>query len=157
LGAQRSPAASLPAVRADVEGHFWAAVAAWPNLAARLRAGRREEPFAGATDVPNFYRKPYGPGWALVGDAGYFRDPITAHGISDALREAELFTRALVDEGDAGLESYSPKRDARVKEFLDVTDHIASFEWDLERAKADHLVLSRAMNGLVKHLEPSSS
>jgi flavin-dependent dehydrogenase len=110
----------------------------------RLRAFRGE---------PGFLRRATGPGWALVGDAGYFRDPITAHGISDALREAELFSRALVDGGESSLASYSAERDARVREFLDVTDRIASFEWDLERAKAEHLVLSRAMNALVKHLD----
>jgi 2-polyprenyl-6-methoxyphenol hydroxylase-like FAD-dependent oxidoreductase len=128
-----------------------------PELAASVAASDGPGKLRAFRGEPGHLRRSTGPGWALVGDAGYFRDPITAHGISDALREAELFSRALVDEGDAGLESYSPKRDARVKEFLDVTDHIASFEWDLERAKADHLVLSRAMNGLVKHLEQSSS
>ncbi len=93
------PAESLPAVRADVEGHFMAAVDAWPDFAARLRAGRREEPFAGATDLPNFYRKPFGPGWALVGDAGCHKDPYLALGMCDALRDAEW----LVDALDAGL------------------------------------------------------
>ena len=47
--------------------------------------------------MPNFFRKPYGPGWALVGDAGYNKDPITAQGISDAFRDAELCAAALDD------------------------------------------------------------
>ena len=47
--------------------------------------------------MPNFFRKPYGPGWALVGDAGYNKDPITAQGISDAFRDAELCADALDD------------------------------------------------------------
>src|SRR5262249_45345115 len=46
-------------------------------------------------DLPNFFRRPYGPGWALVGDAGYHRDPITAFGISDAFRDAELLAEAV--------------------------------------------------------------
>ena len=45
--------------------------------------------------MPNFFRKPYGPGWALVGDAGYNKDFITAQGITDAFRDAELCATAL--------------------------------------------------------------
>jgi 2-polyprenyl-6-methoxyphenol hydroxylase-like FAD-dependent oxidoreductase len=46
-------------------------------------------------DLPHFYRKPYGPGWALVGDAGCHKDPILALGMCDALRDAELLANAL--------------------------------------------------------------
>jgi len=65
-----------------------------PALAARLRAGRREAKFVG-TPVANYFRKPYGMGWALVGDAGYNRDYITAMGITDAFLSAELCAEAL--------------------------------------------------------------
>jgi flavin-dependent dehydrogenase len=50
-----------------------------------------------------FFRKCYGPGWALVGDAGYFKDPITAHGMTDALRDAELLARGVVHGTDRAL------------------------------------------------------
>lgn len=109
--------------------------------AGKLRA------FAGA---PGFLRRAAGPGWGLVGDAGYFRDPITAHGITDALREAELFSRAFAEGGDAGLGDYQTGRDERVRGLLDVTDEIASFDWDLERARALHLSLSREMKAQVE-------
>ncbi|MDQ4098924.1 MAG: NAD(P)/FAD-dependent oxidoreductase, partial [Chloroflexota bacterium] len=59
-------------------------------------------------DLPNFFRKPYGPGWALVGDAGYHRDPIPARGISDAFRDAELLAEAI----DAGFSGRRPLEDA---------------------------------------------
>ena len=72
-----------------------------PPLAERVRIGRREERFYGTGDVPNFFRKPYGPGWALVGDAGCHKDPFTALGICDAFRDAELLANA-VDEGLSG-------------------------------------------------------
>jgi 2-polyprenyl-6-methoxyphenol hydroxylase-like FAD-dependent oxidoreductase len=62
----------------------------------------------GAADLPNFFRKPYGPGWALVGDAGYHKDPVTAQGISDAFRDAELLAEAI----DAGLSGREPLDDA---------------------------------------------
>ena len=99
--------------------------------------------FAG---TPGFLRRAAGPGWALVGDAGYFRDPITAHGITDALRDAELLTRAVLDGGEGALTGYQGTRDELVQGLLDVTGRIASFEWDLEKAKELHLTLSRGMN-----------
>ena len=71
-----------------------------PEIADRFRAATRVERFAGGS-VENFFRKPYGPGWALVGDAGYTKDPITAQGISDAFRDAELGSTAL-DEALSG-------------------------------------------------------
>jgi 2-polyprenyl-6-methoxyphenol hydroxylase-like FAD-dependent oxidoreductase len=93
------PAPRLPEIRKNIERHFMAAIHEIPQLSERIRAGRRAEPFPGATDVPNFLRKPYGAGWALVGDAGCHKDPILALGMCDALRDAEL----LVDALDAGL------------------------------------------------------
>lgn len=91
----------FPAVRSDIEGQFMAAIDSVPTLAERVRGGRREERFRGASDVPNFLRKPYGAGWALVGDAACHKDPFMALGICDAFRDAELLTDAL-DEGFSG-------------------------------------------------------
>jgi 2-polyprenyl-6-methoxyphenol hydroxylase-like FAD-dependent oxidoreductase len=91
------PAAMLPHVRTDIPGYFMEAVDAIPALAAQVRAGRQEDRFYGASDLPNFLRRPYGPGWALVGDAGYSKDPITAQGISDAFHDAEACSAALDD------------------------------------------------------------
>ena len=62
---------------------------------ARVREGRREEKWYGTAGVPGYFRKPYGKGWALVGDASYNRDPITAQGISDAFIDAEALVEAL--------------------------------------------------------------
>jgi 2-polyprenyl-6-methoxyphenol hydroxylase-like FAD-dependent oxidoreductase len=105
--------------------------------------------FAGAT---GFLRRAAGPGWALVGDAGYFKDPLTAHGITDALRDAELLARAVVAGGDDALAGYQATRDSLVKGLLDVTDRISSFEWDLDEAREEHLVLSKEMNAEVTML-----
>ena len=82
-----------------------------PEFAERIRGAKREARFAG-TAVKNYFRKPFGPGWALVGDAGYNKDFITAQGITDAFRDAELCASAL-DESLSG----SPRlrrRDGRV-------------------------------------------
>ena len=99
--------------------------------------------FAGTS---GFLRRAAGPGWALVGDAGYFRDLNTAHGITDALRDAELLIRAVLDGGEGALTGYQGTRDELVQGLLDVTGRIASFEWDLNEARELHLTLSREMN-----------
>jgi flavin-dependent dehydrogenase len=83
------------AVRASIELHFMSVIDAIPDLSERVRNGHREERFAGCADLPNFFRKPYGLGWALVGDAGVHKDPFLALGICDAFRDAELLTTAL--------------------------------------------------------------
>jgi flavin-dependent dehydrogenase len=89
------PIAELPAVRPDIEAQMMAVVDRVPDLSQRIRSGRREERIYGAAQLPNFLRKPYGPGWALVGDAGCHKDPARALGICDALRDAELLADAL--------------------------------------------------------------
>lgn len=95
------PIAELSTVRADIERQFLAAVDGVPSLAERVRAGRRADRFYGATDLRNFLRRPYGPGWALVGDAACHKDPYLALGICDAFRDAELLAEA-VDDGFSG-------------------------------------------------------
>jgi 2-polyprenyl-6-methoxyphenol hydroxylase-like FAD-dependent oxidoreductase len=102
------PMAEMPLVRADIETQVLAALDEARDLGHRVRAGRREERFYGATDLPNFYRKPYGPGWALVGDAGLHKDPYLALGICDALRDAELLAAAI----GSGLGGAQPMDDA---------------------------------------------
>ena len=102
------PQAEFHAVRADIEGNFLTALDLAPGLAERVRAGKRAERFRGTADLPNLFRQPYGPGWALVGDAGYHKDPITAQGISDAFRDADLLTEAI----DAGLSGRQPLAEA---------------------------------------------
>jgi flavin-dependent dehydrogenase len=95
-------------VRTDLEQQFMAALDLVAELAQRIRAGRRAERFYGAVNLPNFLRKPYGPGWALVGDAGCHKDPFLALGICDAFRDAQL----LADAIDQGLSGRYPIDDA---------------------------------------------
>ncbi|MBV9229893.1 MAG: NAD(P)/FAD-dependent oxidoreductase [Chloroflexi bacterium] len=96
-------------VRRDIPGHFMQTLDEFtPHLARRVREGKQEERFTGTGDLPNFFRKPYGPGWALVGDAGHFQDPILAQGISDAFHDAELLAEAV----DSGLSGRRPLKEA---------------------------------------------
>jgi flavin-dependent dehydrogenase len=89
------PINEFGAVRADIGGQFMRVVDMIPEFAERVRSGRREERFYGAADMPNYLRRPFGPGWALVGDAGCHKDPMMAHGICDAFRDADFLTTAI--------------------------------------------------------------
>jgi flavin-dependent dehydrogenase len=122
-----------------------------PDLARQIAlAGEaRLHGFAGQA---GFFRRSYGPGWALVGDAGYFKDPLTSHGITDALRDAELLAGAIdAGSGDA-LADYQASRDEASRELFETTDAIASFDWDLNEVRVLHEALARSMSREVKQL-----
>lgn len=128
------PRSEFAANRGDIEGHFRRAVELVPELDARLRRATRESRFVGTGELPNFFRKPYGPGWALVGDAGYHKDPMTAQGISDAFRDAEFVARALDDvlagraAFDEALAGYQRARDAAALPMFELTCEFANLE-----------------------------
>jgi len=88
------PHSEFEANKGDIERHFLAMLDLVPSFGERIREAKREAPFMGFP-TSGYFRKPYGPGWILVGDASYNRDPITAQGITDAFRDAELCARAL--------------------------------------------------------------
>ena len=128
------PVADFKSVRADIEGAFFQTLADAQGFAARVLSGKREERWTGSRDTDNFFRKPFGPGWALVGDAGYHKDPVTGTGISDAFRDAELLVRSL-DAGlggreplDQALQSYQHHRDAAAAPWYDMTCRLASYQ-----------------------------
>jgi 2-polyprenyl-6-methoxyphenol hydroxylase-like FAD-dependent oxidoreductase len=118
--------------RKDIEGNFFRILeAAAPDFAARVRAGKREERWIGTADTRNFFRQPYGPGWALCGDAGYHKDFVTGLGIADAFRDAEFLSDAL-DAGwsgrepmDKALAAYQKRRDEAAQLMYRVTLTIA--------------------------------
>ena len=122
------------------------------ELASSVDAGEQSSQLRAFAGLPGFLRRCVGPGWALVGDAGYFKDPITAHGITDALCEAELLARAVTEGGDDALAEYHAGRSERVRTLLDVTDRIASMAWDMDEVKELHLKLSREMKAEVNVL-----
>jgi 2-polyprenyl-6-methoxyphenol hydroxylase-like FAD-dependent oxidoreductase len=105
-----------------------------PDLAARL-APVPSPPVRTFTGQRGYVRRSWGPGWALVGDAGYYKDPLSAHGLTDALRDAELLARAIVeslvggaDQRDA-LAGYQATRDALSSAMFEVADVIAGHRW----------------------------
>jgi 2-polyprenyl-6-methoxyphenol hydroxylase-like FAD-dependent oxidoreductase len=127
------PYAELEQNKKDIEGNYLKTIELAPAFADRLRGAKREARLAGAA-VPNYFRKPYGPGWALVGDAGYNRDFITGQGIMDAFHDAELCVAAL-DKAlsgrqpfEAAMSEYQQARDVRVKAMYDFTRQLATLE-----------------------------
>jgi 2-polyprenyl-6-methoxyphenol hydroxylase-like FAD-dependent oxidoreductase len=121
------PSNRFEEIRADVEGHFNKACATAQTVADRMRDARRETKWFATAGVANYFRRPHGPGWALVGDAGYDKDPITAQGISDAFIDADTLAKAL-DDGwsgrrpvDDALTEYQARRDQRVKPMYEFT------------------------------------
>jgi flavin-dependent dehydrogenase len=103
--------------------------------------------FRGFAGIRGYYRRPWGDGWALVGDAGYFRDPITTHGITDAFRDAELLARAV--SGQSSLPEYERTRDRVSRDLFEVTDRIASYRWTQDELRRDLREVSKAMKAEV--------
>jgi flavin-dependent dehydrogenase len=117
--------------RADAFGELLGRAA--PALTARLRRARRTSSVFGMLRMPNHIRRAVGPGWALVGDAGYHRDAITGHGISDAFRDADLLATALhqILRGQAddttALADYQRQRDSALREIFELTCALAAY------------------------------
>jgi flavin-dependent dehydrogenase len=116
-----------------------------PEFAPIFDAGRRVEPVRGFAGMPGFIRTSTGPGWGLVGDASYFKDPATAHGITDALRDAELLARAILAGTSTALTSYEAARLELSKTFFQATDELVSFTRSDTEIQALHRTLSREM------------
>jgi flavin-dependent dehydrogenase len=113
-----------------------------PGFLTRVRDGRREDKWYGTAGVPGYFRKPYGDGWALVGDAGYNRDPITAQGISDAFIDAEMLAEALSTwlSGDGVfadlMDVHETRRNERVRPMFEFTAQLAALELPPPRLQA---------------------
>jgi flavin-dependent dehydrogenase len=107
----------------------------------------------GWAGVPGFVRQAWGPGWALVGDAGYYKDPITTHGITDALRDADLLTSAVVEAagghgggGQVAMSRYQSSRDRLSADLFAATEEVASYDWDDARLEPLLRRVSAAMS-----------
>ena len=130
------PHSEFHAFRADIAGNFLQTLDLAPKFAELVRQGKQERRFVGTADVPNFFRKPYGPGWALVGDAGLHKDPYLGQGIMDAFGDVELLSEA-IDEGFSGrrcleeaLAGYEGQRNDRA---------LPLYQYDTQRASMEPL------------------
>jgi flavin-dependent dehydrogenase len=118
------------AFKDDVDaGHLACLDTASPRLGEWMRGAKRESRWYAFRAQECFFRKPFGDGWALVGDAGYYKDPVTGHGITDAFRDAELLANALTSDG-GDLAGYQTRRDDMSAEVYAATQDIADLAWD---------------------------
>jgi flavin-dependent dehydrogenase len=130
-----------------------------PRLADRVAAAQPVGRMHGWAGTPGFVRHSWGPGWALVGDAGYFKDPITTHGMTNALRDAEV----LADEIQAALTGVVPEavalaryqatRERLSTRLFDATEAVASYDWDLEQVRGLLRQVSSAMSDDVDYVQ----
>jgi flavin-dependent dehydrogenase len=128
------PISEFHTFRADIAGNFLKTLDLAPRLAERVRQGKQEGRFVGTADLPNFFRKPYGPGWALVGDAGYHKDPYLGQGIMDAFRDVELVVEAI----DAGLSGRRSLEEALANYERQRNDRaLPLYEYDTQRASME--------------------
>jgi flavin-dependent dehydrogenase len=151
--------ASVPAARFEEEtrrdiaaGYLRAIRENSVRLAEAVDRARPVSMLRGYTGEAGRFRQSWGAGWALVGDAGYFKDPITAHGITDALRDAELLANAVTDGSDDALAGYQVTRDELSRQVFEVSDEIAGFGWTLESIRELHHHLNDGMKAEVEHL-----
>ena len=127
------PNAEAEAYKADVEGNYLRTLDLAPEFAERVRRATRAERFSVGA-CPNFFRKPFGPGWALVGDAGYTKDPITAQGIPDAFHDAQRCAAALDETFSHGrsfeeaMTEYQRARDVHAMPIYEFTTQLATLD-----------------------------
>jgi flavin-dependent dehydrogenase len=146
-------------LRTDLEESFHRVLAeAAPEAVVRLESGGcRESRFHGFPGVPGFMRQPHGAGWALVGDSSHFKDPLSAHGITDALRDAEFLAEAVASAGRGlsereALVTYGQVRDRLSMRLHEATDALATYQWDLSEVRELLLAMSKSMKEEVEAL-----
>jgi flavin-dependent dehydrogenase len=162
------PLAELDTFRRDPLANVLATLDAAGALGERVRAGRHVGPLRGTVDLPNAFRRPYGPGWALAGDAGLVMDSITGQGIGHALRDADLLAPAIA-EGLGGttplrqtLARYAKARDRQTKAMYDMTVRMAAFpvqssaERRLFAALADDRAATSRFFGVISGVVPAT-
>jgi flavin-dependent dehydrogenase len=129
-----------------------------PRLAERVPAAPATGRILGWPGLPGFVRHSWGPGWALVGDAAYYKDPLTTHGITDALRDAELLADELLEclagvtREAVALARYQSNRDRLSRRLFEATEQVASYDWDLHEVRTLLRQVSAAMNEEVDYL-----
>ena len=152
--------ARIHSLRRNGAEHAFAALvaSAGPALVDRIADATPASRMHGWSGAVGYLRHCWGPGWALVGDAGYFKDPITTHGMTDALRDAELLADAVQATLSGSAEAtvlaeYEYTRDRLSDEMFDVTEAVAAYDWELDRVR--HLLreVSSAMGDEVDHLQ----
>jgi flavin-dependent dehydrogenase len=112
--------------------------------------------------MAGYLRRSSGPGWALAGDAGSWKDPMSTHGMTDAFRDAELLARAVLAATEPGpaqresLAEYESVRDALALPLLDVTERLASYDWKITEVRQLLMRLASVMADELELLAPTA-
>jgi len=153
------PSVMDAAVRSDGSARVFTQRAANAGLGARLAGAHLVGALRFVRSLPPGYlRRAYGQGWALVGDAGHWLDPMSTHGMTGALRDAALLARAIVRTGPgspertAALADYEQVRDRLSTPMLAITDEIAGYAWDMTTVRVLLRNLSSTMTDEVELL-----
>jgi 2-polyprenyl-6-methoxyphenol hydroxylase-like FAD-dependent oxidoreductase len=118
LACLMAPAADHREFAADVEAGWEREVGRLPRINAIVAGGRRAGKPRGLRAVDTYLREAAGPGWALIGDAGHFKDPAPGQGIADAMRQAEKLAGTIASRPadlDAALADWWRWRDTDAK------------------------------------------
>ncbi|SIS40650.1 NAD(P)/FAD-dependent oxidoreductase [Salimicrobium flavidum] len=113
------------------------------GMEARMEGAVLEGKVVGTPGVPNFFRQPYGKGWALIGDAAHAKDPSTGLGMNDAIWQALLLAEVIQKTTHGAsfeeeMEAYHKERDEVLKPSYDFTlDYIRSLRsWTEDELEA---------------------
>ncbi len=124
--------------RADPEGYWQRKLAEHPGLAARVAGAPAGTKLRSTGETPAFFRASSGPGWALVGDAGHFKDPVTGQGMRDAMFAGRTLAEQVLpvlDDADAVDRATRAWEAARDRECLPAY-HFANLDTRVERQSA---------------------
>lgn len=130
-----------------------------PEWVGPLAAGERLGPVRGFPGVPGYLRQAWGPGWALVGDAGCFKDPMSTHGMTEAFRDAELLARAVIAGAadppslETHLAGYERTRDELTLPIFETVDRLVSYSWSMEELRSLLIEMSAGMGRELAHLD----
>jgi flavin-dependent dehydrogenase len=155
--------ASVKAWPAEARAQAFARALAGSPSTAPLTEGRAPlRPMVGLLDVRFFYRQPVGPGYALVGDAGHFKDFVTGQGMTDAFLDAEQLSAAIVDPRPGAFEHYWRARDVKTLPLhLDAINQGAVgwnepfLRWVLARVAPHPELCARVTRMLDRELDPA--
>jgi 2-polyprenyl-6-methoxyphenol hydroxylase-like FAD-dependent oxidoreductase len=162
------PVARVSSFREDLAGSYERAVGAIPGLAARLDGCRLAGKVRSATGIESYFRHSSGPGWALAGDAGHFKDPVTAQGIRDALRHGRLLGEAVAPTLehakalDPALRGWEHRRESDCLAVYQWTNLLArgepmtALEIELYRAARERPALARELADVFARTRPPS-
>lgn len=163
------PVGRAGAFREDLTGAYERTCAAIPGLAERLEDCRLATKVRAATGIESYFRRSAGRGWALAGDAGHFKDPVTAQGMRDALRHGRLLGEVVapvLDDPqrlDAATARWERERDMDCLEVYQWTNIVArgepmaALETELYRMAADDPDVARELLDVFSRSRPPSS